>query len=86
MVEIHLYGQLRRYGPSPDPTAPCVLRVEPGDGHRTAADLVASLGIPPEEVASVFRDGRWERDGVRSPIEGAARLGLFPAKMSLLYV
>lgn len=86
MVEIHLYGQLRRYGPSPDATVPCVLRVQPGASHRTVADLVGALGIPPEDVASVFRNGRWERDGVKSPVEGTARLGLFPAKMSLLYV
>lgn len=86
MLEIHLYGRLRRHGPTADPTVPCILRVEADSSHTAVGDLVAALGIPAGEVASVFRDGRWQRDGLKAPLEGAARLGLFPREMSLLYV
>ncbi len=86
MVEVHLYGRLRRYGPTTEPATDCVLRVEWGTQHRTVGELVASLGIPREEVASVFRDGRWEREGLNTPLGEAKRLGLFPPNMRLLYV
>ncbi len=86
MIEVHLYGRLRQYGPTRDPTVACVLRAELRPEHRSVGDLVASLGIPPNEVASVFRDGLWQREGVQAPLAGATRLGLFPSNMSLLYV
>ncbi|MGE5617682.1 MAG: hypothetical protein ACM3US_00315 [Sphingomonadaceae bacterium] len=86
MIEVHLYGRLRRYGPTQEATTPCVLRVEPHPEHRTVGDLVTSLGIPPEAVASVFSDGRWRQEGVNAPLGETTRLGLFPPNMSLLYV
>lgn len=86
MVEVHLYGRLRRYGPTSDVTTACVLRAEPGVEHQTVGDFVASLGIPRQEVASVFRDGRWMREGLEAPLGGARRLGLFPPNMNMLYV
>ena len=86
MIEVHLYGRLRRYGPSNDPTVACTVHAEPAEDHRSVGDLIAALGIPREEVASVFRDGRWQREGLDAPLAGASRLGLFPPNMSMLYV
>ncbi|MCL4369628.1 MAG: hypothetical protein M1380_01790 [Chloroflexi bacterium] len=86
MIEVYLYGRLRRYGPAGDPTTECVLLAEAGEEHPTVGDLIASLGIPPLEVASVFRDGHWMREGLEASPGGARRLGLFPPNMSLLYV
>ena len=86
MIEVHLYGRLRRYGPTGDARADCVVRAEPGAGHQTVRELVAALGIPGPEVGSVFRDGRWVREGLSAPLGGATRLGLFPPEMGLLYV
>ena len=86
MIEVHLYGRLRRYGPAGDTRLACVVRVEPGAGQQTVGSLVEALGIPGREVGSVFRDGRWAREGPDASLEGVARLGLFPPEMSLLYV
>ena len=86
MIEVHLYGRLRRYGPSDDAKAQCVVRAEPGADHRSVGDFVAAIGVPCVEVASVFVDGRWARAGLNAPVAGVARLGLFPKEMTLLYV
>jgi hypothetical protein len=86
MIEVHLYGRLRGYGPTLDPSRPCVVLAVPGPGQETVGDLVLALGIPGSEIASVFSDGRWVREGLDAPLDGARRLGLFPPEMSLLYV
>ncbi len=86
MMEVHLYGRLRRYGASCDPTIDCILEVEPRAEQQLVEDLVASLGIPPQEVASVFRNGHWQQEGLKASLAGVTRLGLFPHTMSLLYV
>ncbi len=86
MIEVHLFGRLRRYGPTQQPTVECVLQVEPRPEHRTVGDLAAFIGIPTGEVASVFRDGRWQQQGIKTPLAGSTRLGLFPPNMSLLYI
>ncbi len=85
-IEVHLYGRLRRYGPTGDARFDCVVRAAPGAGQQTVRDLAAALGIPAEEIGSVFRDGRWEREGLGASLRGASRLGLFPPEMGLLYV
>mgnify|MGYP000462906241 CR=1 FL=1 len=86
MIEMRLYGTLRRYGPTGNPRVECVVQAEAAPGDETVRDLLAGLGIPPGEVASVFINGRWTSAGVDAPIAGVTRLGLFPAEMSLLYV
>ncbi len=86
MIEVHLYGKLRRFGPTANPRVDCVIHADAGTGDRTVGDLLPGLGIPAEEVASVFADGRWMRAGVGTPIAGVTRLGLFPVEMSQLYV
>ena len=86
VIEVHLYGRLRRYGPTGDVSVACVVRVEPDADHQTVGDLIAALGISGPEVGSVFRDGHWEREGLSTSLRGARRLGLFPPEMGLLYV
>ena len=86
LIEVHLYGRLRRYGPTADVREPCVVRTAPDAHHGTVGDLVAALGIPPNEIGSVFRNGNWERDGLKLPLDGIVRLGVFPRNMTLLYV
>jgi hypothetical protein len=85
-IEVHLFGRLRRYGPTADPTVECVVLAEPSHALRTAGDLAESLGIPRHEVGSVFLDGRWQREGVEASLEGRRRVGLFPREMRLLYI
>jgi hypothetical protein len=50
MVEIRLYGKLRRYaGDNPD----YIIRITP-DAHETLDMLLDRLGIPSEEIYSIF--------------------------------
>ncbi len=83
MLEIHLYGKLRRFAPDSDARSESVAMV-PCEGRDTIADLVERLGIPLEELGSnIFLNGRYAALG--SPITDGDRVGLFPDDMQLLY-
>jgi len=56
MVEVHLYGSLRRYAPDPRPNRESVVRLEPQPGE-TVGTLLARLNIPSAEVYHVFLNG-----------------------------
>ena len=56
MVEIHLYGTLRRYAAEPRPDRDSVVQVEPRPGE-TVGTTLARLGIEPAEVCHVFLNG-----------------------------
>jgi hypothetical protein len=53
MVEIHLYGDLRRYGEQPRTDRPTVIRL-PINGTLTVAQVLRQVGIAPQEVGQVF--------------------------------
>jgi hypothetical protein len=83
MIEIHLYGRLRRFSEDRSPTSASIARVkwEPGDTVRCVVDR---LGIPPAELGSnLFLNGAYAT--LNSPVQDADRLGLFPDDMQLLY-
>jgi len=56
MVEIHLYGGLRRYAPDPRPDRESVVQVAPRPGE-TVRTTLEQLGIQPEEIFHVFLNG-----------------------------
>ena len=56
MVEIHLYGTLRRYAAEPRPDWDSVVQIEPRPGDAVGTTL-ARLGIEPSEVCHVFLNG-----------------------------
>jgi sulfur carrier protein ThiS len=72
-IEVHLYATLLEYVPGARLGAPQVLDVPPG---TTVGDVVARLGLPPEEVAIVMVNGV-HRDADHVLAEGD-RLALFP--------
>jgi molybdopterin converting factor small subunit len=83
MIDLHLYGKLRRFAPDSDTRSKSVLRIghESGD---TVRSIVARLGIPLEELGSnLFVNGRYAMLG--TPIADGDRVGLFPDDMQLLY-
>lgn len=83
MLEIHLYGKLRRYAADSNPRSESVAMV-PWEGGGTIADLVKQLGIPLEELGTnIFLNGRYA--ALSSPIKDGDRVGLFPDDMQLLY-
>jgi hypothetical protein len=101
MVEVHLYGKLRRYAPNTRASAESVVRLEPRAGE-TVGTLLRRTGIECDEVCHVFLNGSivrtensmapWLRypeageDGLATPVEDGDRLGLFGADMALLVV
>jgi hypothetical protein len=83
MLEIHLYGKLRRFAANSAPTAASVvtLRHEGGD---TISSVVQRIGIPPGELGSnLFVNGRYAAPN--SSVSDGDRVGLFPDDMQLLY-
>jgi hypothetical protein len=56
VVEVHLYGQLRRYAADPRPDRESVVRLEPRSGE-TVGTLLERLGIPPAEAYHIFLNG-----------------------------
>ena len=83
MIEVHLYGRLRRYRPPTGVGEPCVICVEPDRRQRTVGDIVLDLGLPATEVADVYCDGLLDYDGLGALLTGVMRLGLFPPEMAL---
>lgn len=83
MVEVHLYGRLRRFAPEPAPTGESVALV-PVRVEDTIAAVTERLGIPADELGTnVFLNGRYARLSHR--VRPGDRLGLFPDDMDLLY-
>jgi len=83
MIEIHLYGKLRRFGTEPDSTRDSILHVRV-QGDETIADITRRLGVPPEELGrNIFLNG--QLSALSRRVQAGDRLGLFPPDMSLLY-
>jgi len=56
MVEVHLYGNLRRHAPDPRADRETVVRVEVRPGETVEA-VLKRLGISADEVSHIFRNG-----------------------------
>jgi hypothetical protein len=56
MIEVHLYGRLRRYAPDVSSEQGTVLHVEP-ELTETLSALLNHLGIPLEDLYHVFVNG-----------------------------
>ncbi len=84
MIEVHLYGELRRFTDNQDPTRDSIIYtpVEEGD---TIENVVRHIGIPLEAVGSdIFLNGEYSALGRK--VKDGARLGVFPNDMQLLMV
>lgn len=82
MIEVHLFGKLRAYGPSTPTESECVVHV-PADGKETIADVLHSLGIDPADVAHLFLNHQYS--ALTRHIKDGDRLGVFGMDMKLLY-
>jgi hypothetical protein len=84
MIEVYLYGKLRRFTDNQDPSRDSIVHVPTEDGD-TIEDIVRRIGIPFEELGSnIFLNGRL------FPLEMKAkvgdRLGIFPDDMQMIIV
>ena len=83
MIEVHLYGKLRRFTDNQDPTHDSITytSVEEGD---TIRDIIRHIGIPLEVLGSnIFLNGEYSTLG--RTVRDGDRLGIFPNDMQLLY-
>ena len=83
MIEVHLYGKLRRFAADSDPTGDSVVyvAVEAGD---TIYQVLVRLGVPLSEVGSnIFLNRQYSALG--RPVQDGDRLAVFPDDMQLLY-
>jgi hypothetical protein len=83
MIEVHLYGKLRRFCPDRAANADSILRIPRIPGDKVSS-VVARIGIPTEALGSnLFVNGTYA--DLESSVPEGARLGLFPDDMQLLY-
>jgi len=83
MIEIHLYGKLRRFANEQDPTSDSIVHVPVQEGN-TIQGVLERLGIPMEEVGSnIFLN--WQYSALTRKVKDGDRLAVFPDDMQLLY-
>ena len=83
MIEVHLYGKLRRFTDNQDPIRDSIIysSVQEGD---TIEDIIRYINIPSEELGSnIFLNGEYSALG--RTVRDGGRLGIFPDNMQLLY-
>ena len=83
MIDVHLYGKLRRFTGDTNPRKEAVLRMEV-EGGETISEVIRRIGIPPEELGrNVFLNG--EVSAPERTVKDGDRLGIFPDNMQLIY-
>ena len=83
MIEIHLYGKLRRFARDQDPTGISVVHV-PVQEDDTIPGVLERLGVPMVEVGSnIFLN--WQYSALARKVKAGDRLAVFPDDMQLLY-
>lgn len=83
MIEVHLYGKLRRFAEDPSPKGDSIVLV-PIEEQEEIGDVVDRIGIPSDEIGrNIFLNGTLST--LSRPVHDGDRLGLFPTDMTLLY-
>ena len=83
MIEVHLYGKLRRFTDNQDPSRDSIVYVSVEEGD-TIEKIVRRISIPFEELGSnIFLNG--EYSALERKVADGDRLGIFPDNMQLLY-
>lgn len=83
MIEVHLYGKLRRFSKDQDHKGESTVLVTVRNGDRIA-DIIERIGIPMKEVGNlIFLNGKYSTQ--TRIVSDGDRLGLFPNDMQLLY-
>jgi hypothetical protein len=101
MIEVHVYGRLRRHAPDARASGESMIHLEPR-AKETVGTVLGRIGIAPDEVCHIFLNGSilsskntmapWLRyqeisgGGLDTPVTDSDRLGLFASDMALLVV
>ncbi len=83
MIEIHLYGKLRRFASQKEPTQDSIILCD-SMNDDTIGSLITRLEIPLDELGTnIFLNS--ELSGLGRKVRDGDRLGIFPDDMRLLY-
>lgn len=83
LIEVHLYGKLRRFSENRNPRRESMVHVPVEEGD-TIGDIIRRIGIPMDEIGrNVFLNGEYSQ--LSRAVRDDERLGLFPDDMQLLY-
>jgi len=83
MIEIHMYGKLRRFAREQEPTGYSIVCAPVKDGD-TIQSVLERLGVPLKEVGSnIFLN--WQYSALTRKVQDGDRLAVFPDDMQLLY-
>ncbi len=84
MIEVHLYGKLRRFTDNLDPSRDSIIHIAAGKGD-SIADIIRRIGIPDNEVGpNLFLNGEYSPQSRK--VHNGDRLGLFPDDMPMIMV
>jgi hypothetical protein len=83
LIEVHLYGRLRRLAAQSDVHRPSTVRVD--QGEATVGQVLAALGLDQAAVGQVFINGRYYAAPFEQVVRSGDRLGVFPPDMRMLY-
>jgi len=84
LIEVHLYGRLRRLAVQSDVYRPSTVCVDLSE--TTVAQVLAALGLECAAVGHVFINGRYHAAPCDQVVRSGDRLGVFPPDMRMLYV
>lgn len=84
MIEVHLYGWLRRHAAQSSVQRPSIAWVDLPEG--TVAQVLGILGIERQAVGNVFINGRYDPAALERIVRSGDRIGVFPTNMRMLYV
>jgi len=84
MIEVHLYGKLRRFSDTPDPACDSIINIKAERGD-SIADIIQRIGIPGSEVGTnIFLNGEYSPQSRK--VQNGDRLGIFPDDMQMIMV
>jgi molybdopterin converting factor small subunit len=85
MVEVRLFGNLRRFAENSSVMTESIAWVTPEPGD-TVAEVLRRLEIDlAQEVGNVFVNGHYYYTAGEIPVQNGDRLGVFPKNMAMLY-
>jgi len=84
MIEVRLYGKLRRFTDNLDPSRDSIIHIVNENGD-SIADIIRRIGIPDNEVGpNIFLNGEYSPQSRK--VHNGDRLGMFPDDMPMIMV
>jgi len=82
LLEVHLYGKLRRFASQREVSGDSIVHVPVYPGDTTEA-VLDRIGIRLAETSNIFLNG--ELSSPARPVNDGDRLGVFPDDQAVLY-